>query len=83
LTLSDVHSAGSDRECYRDLAVKVLCTPGVGAPAASDRALDRLTKALAAGYKDAAGQQQDKDLEALRDRAEFRTLVAGLKFERP
>jgi hypothetical protein len=44
---------------------------GQEAKAASDRAVDRLRQALAAGYKDAAGLQQDKDLEALRDRAEF------------
>lgn len=51
--------------------------------AATERAVDRLRQALAAGYKDLAGLEQDKDLADLRERADFRTLVAGLKTSRP
>jgi tetratricopeptide (TPR) repeat protein len=44
-----------------------------------DRAMAWLQKAVAAGFKDVAGLKQDKDLEALRDRADFRKLVSDLE----
>ena len=34
---------------------------------------------MAAGYKDAAHMKQDKDLDALRDREDFKKLLAGLQ----
>jgi serine/threonine protein kinase/tetratricopeptide (TPR) repeat protein len=45
----------------------------------ADRAMAWLTQAVAAGYKDAAHVKQDKDLDALRDREDFRKLLAGLE----
>jgi hypothetical protein len=44
----------------------------------ADLAMARLTQAVAAGYKDAAHIAQDRDLDALRDRADFRKLVTML-----
>ena len=38
-----------------------------------------LQKAVAAGFKDVADLKQDKDLEALRDRTDFRKLVSDLE----
>jgi serine/threonine protein kinase/tetratricopeptide (TPR) repeat protein len=49
------------------------------ADAEADQAMAWLKQAVAAGYKNAAHMAQDKDLDALRDRADFRTLVAMLK----
>jgi hypothetical protein len=37
-----------------------------------------LTQAVAAGYKDVANMTKDKDLDALRGRADFRKLTAKL-----
>jgi hypothetical protein len=36
-----------------------------------------LTKAVAAGYKDRAHMEKDGDLDSLRDRADFRALLAA------
>jgi eukaryotic-like serine/threonine-protein kinase len=44
-----------------------------------DRAMAWLQKAVTAGFKDVADLKQDKDLEALRDRADFRKLVSDLE----
>jgi serine/threonine protein kinase len=49
------------------------------ADAAADQAMTWLKQAVAAGYKNAAHIAQDKDLDALRDRAEFTKLVAPLE----
>jgi hypothetical protein len=38
-----------------------------------------LTQAVAAGYKDADHMKKDKDLDALRDREEFKKLLAELE----
>jgi serine/threonine protein kinase/tetratricopeptide (TPR) repeat protein len=45
------------------------------ADAEADRAMAWLTRAVAAGYHDAAGLRQDTDLDALRDRPDFAKLV--------
>jgi hypothetical protein len=45
----------------------------------AERAMASLRKAVDAGYKNAASLQQDKDLDALRDRADFRSLMAALE----
>jgi hypothetical protein len=37
-----------------------------------------LTKAVAAGYKNAAHMRKDKDLDALREREDFKKLLAEL-----
>jgi hypothetical protein len=48
------------------------------ADAESEQAMASLKRAIAAGYKDAAHMQKDKDLDALRDREDFKKLVAEL-----
>jgi hypothetical protein len=45
----------------------------------ADRAIAWLRQAIAAGYKNAAHMKQDKDLDALRDRADFTKLVTKLE----
>jgi hypothetical protein len=49
------------------------------AGAEGDRAMAWIRRAVAAGFKDVAGLKQDKDLEALRDRADYRKLVFDLE----
>ena len=44
----------------------------------SDRAMIWLTKAVAAGFKDAAHLAKDKDLDALRHREDFKSLMSKL-----
>ena len=43
-----------------------------------DQAMDALTRAVAAGYKDLNALKADENLVGLRDRADFKALVAGL-----
>ena len=52
---------------------------GKQADAEADRAMAWLTQAVAAGYKNAAHMAQDKDLDTLRDRADFTKLVMMLE----
>ena len=77
--------AGSlyDAACFRAITAAVQAkTPGAVAARLAqddaDRAMDWLTKAVAAGYKDRAHMEKDKDLAALRGRADFQKLLAGL-----
>jgi hypothetical protein len=49
------------------------------ADAQADRAMGWLKQAVAAGYQDAAHIKEDKDLNALRDRPDFRKLLAYLE----
>jgi serine/threonine protein kinase/tetratricopeptide (TPR) repeat protein len=42
----------------------------------ADRAMEMLTKALTAGYKDMAHLKQDEDLDSLRNRDDFKKLLA-------
>jgi eukaryotic-like serine/threonine-protein kinase len=49
----------------------------------ADKAMAWLTKAVALGYKDAAHMKKDTDLDALRDRADFKKLVADLETKSP
>ena len=44
----------------------------------ADRAMAWLHKAVAAGYKDRGQMKKDKDLDALRSRADFRELIESL-----
>lgn len=53
------------------------------ATADTDRAMAWLTKAIAAGYRDRRRIDQDKDLDALRGRADFRALIAPLPYLAP
>jgi tetratricopeptide (TPR) repeat protein len=48
------------------------------ADAEADRAMAWLRQAVAAGYKNVAHMAKDTDLDALRDRADFRALLAEL-----
>jgi tetratricopeptide (TPR) repeat protein len=71
--------------CMRAVAAAVLRdadrSPEGARPAdaEADRAVDWLKQALAAGYKNAANMKQDRDLDALRGRADFRKLVTLLE----
>jgi tetratricopeptide (TPR) repeat protein len=47
----------------------------------ADRAMAWLHKAVAAGYQNATQLKQDKDLDALRDRADFQELLARVPSE--
>jgi hypothetical protein len=49
------------------------------ADAEADRAVDWLKQAVAAGFKDTVQIKKDKDLDALRDRNDFKKLVAELE----
>jgi hypothetical protein len=49
----------------------------------ADLAMDRLRKAIAAGYKDVAHMKKDRDLDALREREDFKALVAELEAKSP
>jgi hypothetical protein len=84
LTRADADSL-YNAACYRAVTAAVIRaadTSSVGAQQAdaeADRALAWLTRAIAAGYKDAAHLKQDKDLDALRDRPAFTKLVTRLE----
>ena len=49
----------------------------------ADRAMELLQKAVTAGYKDAAHVKKDPDLDPLRDREDFKTLLADLEKKFP
>jgi hypothetical protein len=49
----------------------------------SDRAMAWLKQAVAAGYKDAAQMRQDKDLDPLRERDDFKKLLVELEQKAP
>jgi serine/threonine protein kinase/tetratricopeptide (TPR) repeat protein len=49
------------------------------AVAEADRAMAWLKQAVAAGYKNAAHMKEDKDLDALRDREDFKKLLTDLE----
>jgi tetratricopeptide (TPR) repeat protein len=66
-------------------AVKNANTPGADASRLAEtysaRAIELLQLAVAKGYKDAALMKKDKDLDAVRDREDFKRLVAKLEGE--
>jgi serine/threonine protein kinase/tetratricopeptide (TPR) repeat protein len=74
--------------CYRAVTAAVIratdrspgAAKGVGAEA--DRAMAWLGKAVAAGYKDVAQLKDDKDLIAVRGRADFQELLAKLEADK-
>jgi len=78
--------AGSlyDAACMRAVTAAVLqSTPDAGATRLAkdeaDRAMAWLKQAVAAGFNDAAHMKQDKDLDALRQQADFKKLLAQLE----
>jgi hypothetical protein len=71
--------AGSlyDAACMRAVTAAVL-TGAKQADAEAEQAMAWLKKAVVAGYKDAAHMEKDKDLDALREREDFKKLLAEL-----
>jgi hypothetical protein len=73
-----------DAACAHAAAIAVIRAGGRSAHAAQDAAAEadlaraRLKQAVAAGYRNAAHMAQDKDLDALRDRADFQKLLADM-----
>ena len=70
--------------CFRAVTAGVQAkTPGADATRLAnedaDKAMAWLTKAVAAGYKDAAHMKKDTDLDPLRDREDFKNLLAELE----
>jgi serine/threonine protein kinase/tetratricopeptide (TPR) repeat protein len=71
--------------CMRAIAAAVTRaadTSTAGAKLAddeADKAMVWLSRAVAAGYKDAAHLKQDKDLDALRGRTDFTKLLTGME----
>ena len=67
--------------CFRAVSATVFRATDKSASAArdADRAMDWLTQAVAAGYKDAPKMQTDTDLDALRGREDFKRLLAELE----
>jgi hypothetical protein len=70
--------------CMRAVTAAVLraadpsSTGAKQAEADAEKAMAWLKKAVAAGYRDAAYMENDKDLDALRDREDFKKLLAEL-----
>ena len=73
--------------CYRAVTAAVLPqdpkTPAADAARLAreevDRAMVWLKQAVAAGYRNAAHMREDRDLDALRDRADFQELLTGVE----
>ena len=71
--------------CYRAVIAAVLGASDKSPKAAqealaeADRAMTWLRQAIAAGYNNVALMKTDSDLDALRDRADFQELLAGLE----
>jgi tetratricopeptide (TPR) repeat protein len=71
--------------CYRAITAAVVRatdrSPAAAEQAAAeaDRAIAWLTRAVAAGYKDVANMKKDKDLDALREREDFRALLKDME----
>jgi hypothetical protein len=75
---------------YNAACFRALLAAGLrgGAPSAdstkqaneeADRAMTWLKKAVAAGFHDAANMSKDQDLDALRDRDDFKKLLSDLQ----
>ena len=77
--------------CMRAVTARVIGedprTPADGAARLAgeeaDRAMAWLERAVAAGFKDASHAAKDKDLDPLRERADFRMLLTGLEAGEP
>jgi len=74
--------------CFRAVSAAVLraadksVSTAHQADAEADRGMAWLKQAIAAGYKDAAHMKQDKDLDSLHAREDFKKLVAELEATR-
>jgi eukaryotic-like serine/threonine-protein kinase len=74
-----------DAACMRAVTAAVICasdktqTAAQDAAAEAEQAMAWLRQAVAAGYKDDAHLKNDQDLGALRDREDFKTLIAELE----
>ena len=71
--------------CFRSLLSGIAAQPGSGMTAAEattlgERAVETLRRAVAAGLEDAAFMRRDADLDPLRSRADFQTLLMDLAF---
>jgi serine/threonine protein kinase len=85
LSLAAYNLACSLAQCSA-LAGRLAPGPGGGPAAArryADQAMDALRRAVGAGWKDVTGMEQDPDLIALRDRADYRDLMASLRTAPP
>ena len=69
--------AGVAEQAKREVADAVPETPG--SEKLTEEALALLKQAVAQGFKNAAHMKQDKDLDALRARADFQKLLAKLE----
>jgi eukaryotic-like serine/threonine-protein kinase len=78
-----VYDAASIRALCAAAILKDPKTPAVDAARLAeeqaDLAMDWLRRAVAAGYKNSSHMKQDKDLDVLRDRDEFKKLIADLE----
>jgi tetratricopeptide (TPR) repeat protein len=74
-----------DAACMRAVTAAVLRATDPSpkgaqeAGAEADRAMRWLTQAVAAGFKEAAHMKRDPDLDALRDRSDFKKLLADVE----
>jgi serine/threonine protein kinase/Flp pilus assembly protein TadD len=74
-----------DAACFRAVTAAVIRATDKSAAGArdaaaeADRAMAWLQKAVAAGYEDVEHVKQDNDLDALREREDFKKLVAALE----
>ena len=73
-----------DAACFRAVTAAVVrssANPADAkqADAEADRAMSWLRQAVAAGYNNVAHMKQDKDLDSLRGREDFKRLVAELE----
>ena len=85
LNRTDVESL-YNAACIRAVTAGVqIKTPGADAAklAHADRAMQWLQKVVQAGYKDAAHIKKDTDLDPLRDREDYKKLVADLEAKVP
>ena len=64
---------------FRAMAILAQKAYGMMNLAEANRAMAWLRQAIAAGYKKVAMLKQDSDLDALRDRADFRKVIADLE----
>jgi serine/threonine protein kinase/Flp pilus assembly protein TadD len=91
LKITDAAGKLYDAACFRALCASAILedpkTPAADAArlarGQADLAMAWLHKAVAAGFKNARHMKQDKDLDALRDREDFKKLVADLESKRP
>jgi eukaryotic-like serine/threonine-protein kinase len=76
---------GSDHPNTLVIIYNIACVYALSAPKSADRvkqaelAMEWLKKAVAAGYKDIDQIRTDTDLDSLRDREDFKKLVADLE----